>query len=409
MSEQRESTSTRAATRNRGDGRIFERKGSSFLWIAYYHHGKQIRESSETTDREKARKFLKRRLEIVGAEKQGKADFIGPKQERLKVGKLLDALESDFRNREKDSPQFQSHMKRVRSYFGTWKALDVIPSEIEKYIQCRRVEGAKAATINRETQLLGQAFRKAVADNQLSDAPKIQHLTEKNVRKGFFETADLDVLLENLPAYLRDFVHFGFLTGWRKGEIASLRWEDVEGDVIRLRAENSKNREPRSLPLVGDLAELIERRKAARQVKTENGGVMLAARVFHLEGIPVGDFRKAWATACVQSGLGKFKCEPCKLETAERKCPTCHRETTYCGRIFHDFRRSAARNMRKAGVPETVAMSVTGHKTRSMFDRYDIKDEADQRDALNRTQDYLKRGTQESKTPVVMRRAGAEN
>ncbi len=109
-------------------------------------------------------------------------------------------------------------------------------------------------------------------------------------------------MIENLPDYLKDFVLFGFLVGWRKGEIASLAWEDVDGDCVRLRGENSKNGEGRVIVLEGELAELMERRKAARMVKTDTGTV-LAALIFHRDDIPVGDMRKAWGTACRLAGV----------------------------------------------------------------------------------------------------------
>lgn len=84
-------------------------------------------------------------------------------------------------------------------------------------------------------------------------------------------------------------MQFGYLTGWRKGEIASLRWSDVEGDVVRLRAENAKNGEARTVTLSGDLERVIERRRAERQVQAK-GSVLIAAYVFHHKGEPVGDF-----------------------------------------------------------------------------------------------------------------------
>ncbi|HET9406400.1 MAG TPA: site-specific integrase [Candidatus Sulfotelmatobacter sp.] len=113
--------------------------------------------------------------------------------------------------------------------------------------------------------------------------------------------------MDNLPEYLKDFAGFAYYTGMHKGEIASLRWEDLDGDVIRLRAENAKNGKARSVPIDGELEKLIERRRAARKVKT-SGGVLLAALVVHHDGEAIGDFRKAWASACVVAGLGKFTC-----------------------------------------------------------------------------------------------------
>src|SRR5205823_6126990 len=123
------------------------------------------------------------------------------------------------------------------------------------------------------------------------------------------------------------------------------------------------NREGRVLVLEGEIAELMERRRAARQVRTANGCIATGL-VFHHEGRPIVDFRKAWATARKLAGVPD--------------------------RLFHDFRRTAVRNMVRAGVPEKVAMQVSGHKTRSIFDRYNIVSESDIREAIESTQQYLR-------------------
>jgi integrase len=294
------------SARTRGDGRVFSRKDTTILWCAYYLRGKEYRESTGTPDQVKALKFLKRRLKEVGADQIGKATFVGPQQERMKVCSLLDALEEDYKLRSKDSPQFRTHLKHIRGYFGAWRAVEVSAEAVDKYISGRQEAGYAPASINRSTQLLAQAFTLAVDRKHLSSAPQIRHLSEKgNARQGFFADADFHALKDRLPAHLQDFVHFGYLTGWRKGEIASLRWSDMEGDVVRLRGENSKNGEGRTVPLSGDLVGLIERRRTDRQVKTESGA-LLAAFVFHQKGEPIGDFRKAWATACVAANLAAF-------------------------------------------------------------------------------------------------------
>lgn len=174
------------------------------------------------------------------------------------------------------------------------------------------------------------------------------------------------------------------------------------GVLVRLRGENSKNREARTVTLSGDLADLVERRRSQRQVETKTG-VLLSAYVFHQKGEPVGDFRKAWATACVAAGLGQFVCDSCNRPVKGHTCEACNREARYVGRIFHDFRRTAVRNMVRAGVPERVAMTISGHKTRSIFDRYNIVNEADLREAMQRTQSYLREGGQQQNRPAVVR------
>jgi len=137
---------------------------------------------------------------------------------------------------------------------------------------------------------------------------------------------------------------------------------DRDAGVIRLRPEAAKTGRGRMIILDGDLAELIGRRCEAR-LFAKGGNPGVAAFIFHRNGHPVGDFGKAWATACRTAGI------PDKL--------------------FHDLRRTAARNMVRAGVPERVAMAVTGHVTRSMFDRYNIVSEDDLRMAAQKTTLYV--------------------
>jgi integrase len=254
----------------RGDGRIYPRKGSTFLWCAYYLRGKQYRESTGETDGAKALKFLKRKLKEVHADEIGAKPFVGPQQQRITISELLDALEADYKLRGKETPQFRAHLKPVREHFGDWRALEVSAESVDRFISDLLESGKAPATVNRSTQLLTQAFNLAIERRQLSMAPHIRHLSERgNARQGFFADHEFRGVLENLPSYLQDFARFGYLTGWRRGEIASLRWEDVDGDLIRLRGENAKNGDSRSITAEGELAELLERRKKARHVKTK--------------------------------------------------------------------------------------------------------------------------------------------
>jgi integrase len=150
------------------------------------------------------------------------------------------------------------------------------------------------------------------------------------------------------------------LTGWRKGEITSLGWGDVDRSnrTIRLRAEASKTGKGRLLGLEGELWDLIERRWAARIV-----GNLIVPWIFHRNGSRIGSFHKAWVSACNKVGL--------------------------TGKLFHDLRRTAIRNMVRAGVHERVAMEISGHKTRAVFDRYNIASEEDLREAVVKTAAYI--------------------
>jgi integrase len=380
--------------KTRGNGRVFTRDGSSYFWIAYYHHGKEHREVArhartgnkiEATEggRREAEKFLKRRLDEIAGERHGGRPFVGPQQERLTVAELLDALEADYTLRGKWNNRVASSMKPLREYFAECRTVQVTSEVVDNFIAellrgdlAREIPSKSPATINRSTQLLAQAYKLAIQRRRLATAPAIRRLSEAgNARQGFFTETEFRTVMEQLPDYLQDFALFAYFTGWRKGETASLRWEDVDGDVIRLRSQNSKNREGRTVPLVGELAELVERRKAERRVERK-GVVMLSDFVFHRDGNPIGSIRKAWATAC------KFANVP--------------------GRLFHDLRRCAVRNMVRAGVPTDVARSISGHKTASIFSRYNIVAEDQKRDALERTQGYLREAIEQQRQRVAV-------
>ena len=398
---------------NRGQGRVFQR--GSFFWVAYYAHGKEQREVARHVrtneklevsekNQHEAERFLKHRLGEITAEKYGGRPFVGPQQERVTVGELLDGLETDLKLRDTLGDSAKSSIKAVRERFGTWRAAHLTSEAIGKYIEDLRAEEYANASINRRTQLLGQAFKIAIRDKRLSQQPYISHLSEVgNERQGFFETAEFEAACGELPEYLRDFCRFGFLIGWRKGSIESLRWSDVGEDVIYLRAENSKTRKPETIPLEGELAAIIERRRAAAILKGKDGETRFAEYVFHRDGEPIGDFRKAWATACIAVGLGKMICPKCGSEGADRRCEPCKTATRYSGKIFHDLRRTASRNMLRAGVPQAVAMTITGHRTDSMFRRYAITDEEQKRDALARTQEHLATSKKKARKVVGMR------
>jgi integrase len=230
----------------------------------------------------------------------------------------------------------------------------------------RRKTALAVATLNRELAALKRAFRLGLEQERISDVPIIKLLAEHNVREGFVEPAGFAEIAKNLPEPLADVARFAFVCGWRKQEVLSLAWSDVDLEArrIRLRRQNSKNEETRVLVLTGDLLALVQRRWAARQYRTLTS-VALSPWVFHRNGRRIVDFRDPWAKACAAGQRPGF--------------------------LFHDLRRSAVRNMEKSGeVTPAVAMKITGHKTDSVYRRYRIVDEADIERALTKTQESIK-------------------
>jgi integrase len=290
----------------------------------------------------------------------------------VRVDELLDNLERDYQLRQVRSwASIRAHTKPIREHFGTWRAVDITAEAIDAYIEDRLEAEKAAATINRELQPLGQALRLALLRHKLVAAPPIRRLPEHNARQGFFERPEFEAVVAALPEYLRDVCRFGYATGWRRGEILTLRWSDVDmdGGAIRLRPEASKNGKGRVVVFDDTLRALMERRWQARL--TERG---VADVVFHHDGATIMDFRRAWASACIAAGLAVTDPETGKVLP---------------DRLFHDLRRTAVRNMVRAGVPERVAMEISGHKTRSMFERYNIVSETDLREAARKTGAYV--------------------
>jgi len=254
------------------------------------------------------------------------------------------------------------YIAALRSAFVGSRALDVTEERIARYTRARLAEGYASATINRELAALRRAFRLAVRQKRLSAAPTIALLAEHNVRQGFVDPATFEAIATQLPAVIRDLARFAYLSGWRKGEVGTLAWTDVDRQhgLVVLRREHSKNEEPRLLPLTPALAAIVERRWQARTVARPDKTSQLAEHVFHRAGRPIKSFRRAWAAACQAAGVPRV--------------------------LFHDLRRSAVRNFERAGVSQAVAMKLSGHKTPSIYRRYRIVDESDLREALAKTE-----------------------
>lgn len=336
-------------------------KRGRFYWYSFTFKGKRVQGSTKVSNIKDARDIERAawtalaRGEVKLPDEKEKTDKPEPT-----IGELMDALQKDFEIRGIFSAKNKSNFKVARTAFPVaMKASQLTAEDVDAYIEKRQRKGAAPATVNRAVGLVSQAFNKAIERGSVERAPKFRHLSEKgNARQGFFEADEFRRLLEHLPDDgLRDFCRFAYATGWRKNEIASLRWGDIEGNVIRLRSQNAKNREARSLVLDGELTEIIERRKQQRIICDT-----MTEFVFHRDGQPVQDFRKAWASASKKAGVE--------------------------GKLFHDFRRTAVRDMVRSGVPQSVAMRISGHKTASMFRRYDIIDEQDLRNAVLSVEAY---------------------
>jgi integrase len=267
--------------------------------------------------------------------------------------------------------------------FSRHKAKAITTDRVHQYIEKRQAEGAKNATINRELSALKRVFNLAAEQTppKIERVPHIPMLEENNTRKGFFEHSDFLSLREALPPYLKPFVTFAYKTGWREAEVSNLTWRqvDLEAGIVRLEVGESKNKEGRTVYLDTELRELFknqqdERRRSGRLIEYVFPNSAGTGRIKW--------FRHSWNEACRRIGLGYgYRLDKKYVEKWQEKLPA--------GPILHDFRRSSVRNMVRSGVPETVAMKISGHKTRSVFDRYNIVSEEDLKQAAAQQEKYL--------------------
>lgn len=403
------------------------RNPGRMVWMMKYYgaDGTPIRETTGETNRVKAQK-------VANAKETDKdrglpvAAGVG----KIKWDAAVAIYETDYRNNNQSS--LPDQQRRIRLHltpvFGGYRMVQIGPFEIDAYIDTRRAAGASAGTVNRELDIIRRMFTLCVQKQLLLYKPHVQRLRERNARAGFFERAAFEDVRAHLPAELQAVITFAYITGWRiDSEVLTREWRHVdldEGNEVRLDPGETKNGEPRTFPLTADLRAVLLERRAARNAALAAGHLCpwvffrhdtpapppppiracLACRTPLLtptrnqrtcsaacatawrrdadrirqqartarrrQGlgpvsppavvtppavlgvpIPIRDFRRAWETACTAAG-----------------CP---------GRIPHDFRRTAVRNMVRRGVPERVAMQLSGHLTRSVFERYNIVSEGD--------------------------------
>lgn len=368
--------------RERGQGRIFSRPGSRFLWVQYYLHGEPVRVSSGETDEKKAERFLRRKLGEVEA---------GTHQDTRRVT-YEDLRESFYRDyeingrksqrRDKEGQPTLDKVVRLDEFFSGWRASEIDADAIRRFAAQQKGSGLSNASINRSISALRRMFNIAREDGALRSVPRFPMLKESAPRQGFFERPQYERLSAALPERLRLPLALGFFTGMRLSEVLNLRWEQIDflAGTISLRAGETKNDGARTIPIVPQLRTLLLEQRAKRPA-----GFLHVC--FTLDGqgraVKIKGFRKAWYSACVKCGLGEMTAavDPETGETlyAPPRGPRSKPKPrmVYSGVIFHDLRRTAVRNLVRSGVPERVAMAISGHKTRSVFDRYNIVSEND--------------------------------
>lgn len=294
--------------------------------------------------------------------------FIEPKHERITVGELYEALLANYKVNELASLEGakQRWEKRLKGYFGHLQARAVTTDLLNAYVLKYKASTGETgdgehsssltnATINRDFAALKRAFNLAYRSTprKVSHVPTFPHLDEAAPRRGFIEQAQYDALTKHAKSlWLRAFPAVAYSFGFRKGELLGLRVRQVvlASRTITLDPGETKNGEPREVHMTQDVYELL---KACVVGKERDDFVFTREN-----GKPVLDFREEWEKLTRATGLP--------------------------GLLVHDLRRSAVRNMVRKGVPERVAMTISGHKTRTVFERYNIVSEGDLEEAARK-------------------------
>jgi integrase len=346
--------------KNRGLGFVFqpqwkdkktgETRTAATWWVSFSVRGRRHRENAHSTKEADATRLLKKRIADV---EQGKP--VGPQLERTTINDLASMLVDDYKaNGRRSLDRAQQACAHLRLIFGAdSKARDISGDLLTKYQARRLEEGAKPSTVNYELAMLRRAFHLAHRARKVAMRPEFSMLHVSNARAGFFERDQYEAVLRHLPDYLRPVAIAAYETGWRtKSELLTRMWKhvDLATGWLRLEPGEGKTEQARTFPLTLELRAMLEaRRERVRNIERATGSIV--PWVFcHSDGSPIKDFRYAWAKACKAAGVP--------------------------GRLVHDFRRSAVRNLERAGVPRSAAIKMTGHKTESVFLRYAITDSA---------------------------------
>lgn len=313
-----------------------------------------------------------KRVHDARAGEIAKGTFL-PRADRVSYDELAQDLRRHVQNTGTRNPiELEKRLKHLDQFFLGMRATAIDASAVERYVERRKGEGAAPGTVNRETGVLVRLFRLAMQHRRVSSGPVVHKLEEPAPRSGFFEREQFEWVKKRLPDDLQVAVSIAHTYGWRmQSEVLALekRHVDLDAGTLRLDPGSTKNDEGRVVYLTAELKRLLTAQlERVKALEKRLGRVIpylfphLGVKGGHVSPKLVGtqrrDFRKAWVTACVAAGLGTV--DP---ETGKKSAH----------KLRHDFRRTAARNLvEQAGVSERVAMKVTGHRTRSVFDRYHI-------------------------------------
>ena len=347
-------------------------KGSKFWHIYYYCYGRQFRESSKSESKIDAERLLQQRLTELGLGWQPEQ-----KSDKLKYEDIRQLLLDDYRLKKRsslvvleDGTETVHGLDPLDSFFGGRRVLSITSEVLRAFVRERKKQApgeirVTDATVNRNLAMLHRMLSLAWREGKICSIPYFPMLPEKAPEKDFVDRDQFKSLYDELPERLRPIVTFLYRTGCTFGEAKAIRLNDVE---LNARTVQVGKGEPRVIPLDGQDELVAEIRRKLDRYETDEEDDRLFC---------VKNFRKAWQRACIRSSLGRMESMPGGREA-------------YRGLLVRDLRRSALRNMIEKGDSEKVAMAISGHKTRKVFDRFNIVSMNQLREALKRVGDKVR-------------------
>jgi integrase len=361
----------KSTRRANGEGSVALIPGCKYWYACFYHEGRQRKVSTHTTVKTEALTMLRK---MMGNSDNGQA----PVSKKLRYADLRQMLIDNYVAKGNkslkslaDGSETIAGLTELDAFCG-YKTADVdgkstvtdkgvsataLTTDFAKrFVRERRDEGVGNATINRSLALLRRMLNLAKREKKIHDVPFIEFQKEPPARKGFVEQADFDRLFNLLPTHLRPLVTLLYYCGTRVGQALKTEWSqvDLKKRLIRFEGEDTKNDEAQILPMPSILVDVL------KSMTPKTGRVYDGTNL-----------RKEWMKACAAAGLGTI------IEVEGKPY-----DPRYEGLTLHDLRRSAVRNLVNAGVAERVAMKITGHKTRAVFDRYHIVSTTDVTSAM---------------------------
>lgn len=370
------------ARSRRGEGRLFlpkyrDRSGtvkeSSVWWWAVSVNGVKQRLNTHLSDEKAARAWVRERLVEMD-----KGDHSSLSAAKVRLEDLERLVTGDYiANKRRALKLLPSRFRALKRLLGNPLASQITDEQLIRYRAKRLEEKAAPGTINMEFAFLRKGYR--LARKLIPHPPEMPYLKLDNARKGFFERPAFELVLSHLPSELHGALRAAYITGWRlKSDLLTRQWRHVDFDAGWLRIEpgEGKTKAGRMFVLLPDLREVLEAQRAyTTAVELKTGSIV--GWVFHRNGRPIKSLGRAWEAARKKAGLPEA--------------------------IIHDFRRTAVRNLERAGIERSASMAMVGMKTESIWRRYAIVDETQLVAAGEKYQALLERQRAEAAKVTAMR------